>query len=316
MRKVIGIGETILDIIFRNGQPMGAYPGGSIFNSVISLGRSGVATSFISETGNDRVGDQIIDFLKENGVDAANVNRYPDAKSPISLAFLNECNDAEYLFYKDPINNRADFTYPDIQADDIVIFGSYFAVSPVIRPQMAGLLDYARKQGAIIYYDVNFRPAHKSEVVRITPNLLENLEYADVVRGSSEDFETLYKKDDPEKVYVSEISFYCKKFIHTQGGKAVRIWAENGLKKSYPVCPTDTVSTIGAGDNFNAGFIYGLLRQGITREKMEQGLNEKQWDGLMRDALLFASECCKSPYNYVSKAFGESMKTELNQSRK
>ena len=78
----------------------------------------------------------------------------------------------------------------------------------------------------------------------------------------------------------------------------------------------DTVSTIGAGDNFNAGFIYGLLRQGITREKMEQGLDEKQWDGLMRDALLFAGECCKSPYNYVSKAFGESMKTELNQSRK
>ena len=41
MRKVIGIGETVLDIIFKNDQPIGAVPGGSVFNGVISLGRSG-----------------------------------------------------------------------------------------------------------------------------------------------------------------------------------------------------------------------------------------------------------------------------------
>ncbi len=313
MRKVIGIGETILDIIFRDGQPIGAYPGGSTFNSLISLGRAGAATCFISETGNDRVGDKIITFLNENGVNADHVNRHPDRKSPISLAFLNEHNDAEYLFYKDQTNNLSDFTYPCIQTDDIVILGSYYAVSPATRPQVVGLLDYARNRGAIIYYDVNFRPAHKNEVMRITPNLLENLEYADIVRGSSEDFETLYKKDDPDKVYNSEISFYCKRFIHTQGAGAVEVRAENAFKKRYPVSSTETVSTIGAGDNFNAGFIYGLLRLGITREKIEQGLSEEQWDGLMRYAQLFACECCKSPYNYVPKEFGERMKTELNQ---
>ncbi|SFF82256.1 carbohydrate kinase [Prevotella sp. KH2C16] len=316
MRKVIGIGETVLDIIFRDGQPIGAYPGGSTFNSVISLGRAGVETSFISETGNDRVGDKIVSFLKENGVNADNVNRYPDSKSPISLAFLNEHNNAEYLFYKDPTNDQFDFTYPDIQADDIVIFGSYYAVNPAIRPQVVGLLDYARSRGAIIYYDVNFRPAHKNEVMRITPNLLENLEYADIVRGSNEDFETLYKKDDPDKVYNSEISFYCKKFIHTQGARAVEVRAENALRKSYPVNSTETVSTIGAGDNFNAGFIYGMLRLGITHEKIEQGLGEEQWDGLVHYGQLFAGECCKSLYNYVSREFGERMKTELNLSRK
>ena len=39
MRKVIGIGETILDIIFRNGQPTAAVPGGSVFNGIVSLAR-------------------------------------------------------------------------------------------------------------------------------------------------------------------------------------------------------------------------------------------------------------------------------------
>ena len=70
MRKVIGIGETVLDIIFKDGKPVGAVPGGSVFNGVISLGRSGVNASFISETGNDRVGESIILFAKENGVNA------------------------------------------------------------------------------------------------------------------------------------------------------------------------------------------------------------------------------------------------------
>lgn len=98
MRKVIGIGETILDIIFRDDQPIGAVPGGSMFNGLISLGRSGVDAAFISETGNDRVGRRIISFLEDNHVDASNISVYPEAKSPVSLAFLNENNDAEYIF--------------------------------------------------------------------------------------------------------------------------------------------------------------------------------------------------------------------------
>ena len=44
MRKVFGIGETILDIIFRNDQPQKAVPGGSVFNGLISLGRLNTKT--------------------------------------------------------------------------------------------------------------------------------------------------------------------------------------------------------------------------------------------------------------------------------
>ena len=53
MRKVIGIGETMLDIIFKNGKPIEAVPGGSTFNGIVSLGRAGVKTVFVSETGNE-----------------------------------------------------------------------------------------------------------------------------------------------------------------------------------------------------------------------------------------------------------------------
>ena len=311
MRKVIGIGETVLDIIFRDGQPISAIPGGSAYNAIVSLGRSGVKASMISETGNDRVGKMITHFLEENGVDASYIHVYPTSKSPISLAFLNERNDAEYIFYKDHPHDRIEYVYPDIYPDDIVLFGSYFALNAVIRPQVYAFLDYARQRGAILYYDVNFRSSHRDEVMKITPNLLENLELADIVRGSSEDFEILFKQNDADAIYQSQISFYTKKFIYTRAAEPVELRADGGFRKQYPVTPIETVSTIGAGDNFNAGIVYGMIKNGITRHEIDNGLTEAQWDGVIQSGLQFSAECCGSINNSVSVEFGNKQKKEL-----
>ncbi len=311
MRKVIGIGETILDIIFKNEQPIGAVPGGSMFNGLISLGRAGISTAFISETGNDRVGRNIIQFLKDNHVDASNINVYPEAKSPVSLAFLNEQNDAEYIFYKDHPHDRLDFVFPDIQPDDIVMYGSYYAVNPVIRPQMQSFLDYARSHGTILYYDVNFRSSHRDEVMKLRANILENLEYADIVRGSKEDFEVMFNMTGAEAVYRSQISFYCKNFIYTQGADPVEVRGGGGWQKQYPVQQAETVSTIGAGDNFNAGFVFGLMKYGITREQLEAGLSEGQWDKAIAEAQQFSANVCKSISNSIDLAFADGKKREV-----
>ena len=313
MRKVIGIGETVLDIIFRNDQPISAVPGGSTFNAIISLGRTGVPTSFISETGNDHIGNNIIKFLRDNGCETDCVNVYPDSKSPLSLAFLNEQNDAEYIFYKDHPHDRLDFSYPDVKENDLILFGSYYALNPVIRPQVKGFLEYARERGAILYYDVNFRASHQYEVVKLTANLLENFELADIVRGSSEDFEILFKKKDADSIYRSQIAFYTKKFIYTRAADPIELRADGGLSKQYPVSQTETVSTIGAGDNFNAGFLYGLIKNGITRQQMEQGLSEQQWDSIIGCGQEFSREVCRSLYNYVSPEFGRQKQKELQQ---
>lgn len=311
MRKVIGIGETVLDIIFRDEKPISALPGGSTFNAIISLGRSGVKASMISETGNDRIGQNIIKFMESNGIDASYVNVYPESKSPLSLAFLNDHNDADYIFYKDHPHDRIDYVYPEVNADDIVLFGSFFALNPVIRPQVYAFLDYARQRGAILYYDVNFRASHKNEVMKVTPNLLDNLEMADIVRGSSEDFEILFRQHDADTVYRSQIAFYTKKFIYTRSADPVEVRGDSGFSKQYPVLPTETVSTIGAGDNFNAGFIYGLIKNGITRQHIDQVLTESQWDALVSSALDFSAECCRDIYNYVSEEYGEKMRKGL-----
>lgn len=304
MRKVIGIGETILDILFRDGQPQAAVPGGSVYNAVISLGRMGQNVTFISKTGNDRVGEMILANMRENGVDTANVNVFPEGKSPVSLAFLNERNDAEYIFYKDYPRQRLEVNMPEISSDDIIMIGSYFAITPVLRDKVKELLDRAHDAGAIIYYDVNFRSTHANEAIKLMPTIIENFEYADILRGSTEDFQNMFRQPDADKVYSNHVGFYCPNFICTDADGDVRLRTKH-VCKDYPVTPLKAVSTIGAGDNFNAGVVYGLLKYRVRRADLAE-LTEADWDAIIRCGMDFSADVCKSVSNSVSKEFAES----------
>ena len=297
MRKVFGIGETILDIIFRNDQPQKAVPGGSVFNGLISLGRLNVPVSFIS----DRVGDMIRDFMEDNHITTEFVDRFPDGKSPISLAFLDDDKNANYIFYKDYPAQRLEVPLPKIEKDDIFVFGSYYSLNPVLRARMVEFLQYAQERKAIIYYDPNFRKAHAHEAIRLMPTVLENLEFADIVRGSDEDFQNLYGKTDAEKIYKEHIQFYCDRFLTTHGANGVNLHTRN-FTRHFDSPQIQPLSTIGAGDNFNAGIVYGLLKYDVRHADLPS-LDQETWEKIIRCGMDLASEVCQSYDNYISKEF-------------
>jgi len=306
-RKVIGIGETVFDIIFKNDKPVSAVPGGSTFNSMISLGRCGVDATFLSETGDDHIGQLICSYLEDNGVSSGDVDK--NGKSHLSLAFLNQQNDANYVFYKDHPHDKAAMRMPEINANDVVLFGSYYAINPVIRHKVKALLEYARSQGAIIYYDINFRASHKGEVDILLPNIEENICFADIIRGSNEDFEIVYSLKDFDS--VSSLScLSCKSLIYTCGAKATRLQAAGGVNITHDIQPIEVVSTIGAGDNYNAGVIFSIMRNSISRQAITSGLSADQWASILTAAQSFSAECCKSIDNCISREFAS--KTDFN----
>ena len=255
--RIIGIGETVFDILFKDDQPQKAVPGGSTFNSIVSLGRAGMNCAMVTEAGGDHVGDLICNFLQENGVSPEYVCRHQNVQSHISLAFLDEHNDAQYVFYKDHASVSLDGKLPEMSKDDVVLFGSFFAINPAIRPVVGGLLRKAREAGAWLYYDINFRKNHIADLPEVMSNIEENMQLADVVRGSMEDFEYLYGLKDGEAIY-ERVSRYCHTLILTDGARQIRVYTPEGCE-TYPVQPIETVSTVGAGDNFNAGYIYAKM---------------------------------------------------------
>ncbi|MBR4757866.1 MAG: carbohydrate kinase, partial [Bacteroidaceae bacterium] len=127
MRRVTAMGETVMDILFKEGRPVAAVPGGSSFNSVISIGRTGLPCQFIGYTGHDRVGLDTQAFLQENGVSIDFFEVREGEKSAISLAYLDANGDASYQFYKDIPHIHEGWKMPVFHRDDILLYGSYYA---------------------------------------------------------------------------------------------------------------------------------------------------------------------------------------------
>ena len=304
VRKIFGIGETDFDILFRDNQPIGAKPGGSVYNALITLGRLGLKPAFISEIGDDKIGHLICDFLKENEVETKYIYSFDRGKTPLALAFLDEKQNADYLFYKDYPSQRLDYITPRIDENDIVLIGSYFALNPVLRDKVVEFLEYAQARKAIIYYDVNFRKSHINDVRFLMPSILENYEFADIVKGSDEDFMNIYGESDGLKVYKENIEYYSKNFIYTQGEQGAKLFSK-GVELNFHAKSIIPKSTIGAGDNFNAGIVFGLLRENITREDLINGLSEEQWRKIVQVAIDFSSEVCTTLDNYVSVDFAK-----------
>ncbi len=260
------------------------------------------------------MGNIVCSYLEENGISSNCVER--NGKSHISLAFLNEKNDAEYTFYKDHPKDKASMAMPEINKDDIVLFGSYYAINPVIRQKVRSIIDYAHKQGAIIYYDVNFRASHAHERDVVMPNIEENFAYADIVRGSNEDFQIVYQESNYNSIYKKIYDEQgtslraAKVMIYTCGPEPTILKPNTEEEVVMPIKPIKTISTIGAGDNFNAGFIFSLIRDNITKADLQKGLSEEQWQSILTTAQAFSAECCQSIDNSVSIEFAEKIKRE------
>ena len=199
---------------------------------------------------------------------------------------MDENNDVQYVFYKDHASVSLDGKLPEIGKDDVVLFGSFFAINPVIRPVVGGLLRAAREAGAWLYYDVNFRKNHIADLPEVMSNIEENMRLADVVRGSTEDFGFLYGLHEGAAVY-EKVSQYCRTLILTDGAQSIRVFTPECCE-TYPVQAIETVSTVGAGDNFNAGYIYAML----------QGMNDQASRIAM--AQRWSQDVCRQLGNNIS----------------
>ena len=305
MNKIYAVGETILDIIFKDGQVMAARPGGSSFNASITLGRLGAPITFISEMGQDRVGDMIQDFLHENGVDSDYVDRYVEGQSAIALAFLNQKSDAEYQFYKDYPHQRLAVEFPNFEANDLVMFGSFYALNQGIRPRVKELLEKAKAAGATIVYDPNFRSSHLAERTQLLDVILENMEFATLVRASDEDMLNIFGTENPRDAW-KKMESRCAALIYTANAHGVHLISKN-IEMKMEVEEISPLSTIGAGDTFNAGLLYGINLGGYSRDQLTE-LDRSQWEELIQRAISFSREVCLSYDNYLPVDFAKEVK--------
>lgn len=313
MARIFAIGETVYDIIFKNEQPLAAKAGGSMLNTSVSLGRLGLDVNFISDLGKDTIGDFVVSFLSGNGVSSQYIERYENRKTAIAIAFLDENNDASYTFYKDFPEKRFSSLEIDFRAGDIVLFGSFFALTESVRPALLHFLERAREKGCIIMYDPNFRKPHLHELNKLRPYIAENIAFSDMVRASDEDFRLVFGVDNALDAFGILKENGCNNLVYTATSKEVCMMSDD-LSVSQAVPVIKPVSTIGAGDNFNAGIIWMLVNQRITKAGMNS-LPESIMRSIVASGISFATEVCMSFDNYVSNEFASRLNLDRRQAK-
>jgi fructokinase len=250
----------------------------------------------------DYPGSLIHRFLLKNNVSTEHVCRYDDGKTAIALAYLDDRQDAAYSFYRIYPQERLTLDLPSVQSGDIVLFGSFYSLTASLRPKITEFLHRARSGGAFIIYDPNFRTSHSADLETMAPWIRENISMADIVRGSDEDFLNIYGVFGAQQAFQHVQEAGCSLLVYTRNSRGVEVVFPD-YSISFPVPQILPVSTIGAGDAFNAGIIYSLCNpegpETLTGPAMKQ---------MIHTAIRFSENVCLSLDNYISYDFADRLK--------
>ena len=264
MSKVIAVGQSCLDILHEEGQPVQSFLGGRIANMSVALSKAGVEVDFVSECATDGVGDMIVGWLEEGGVNTKSVDRFTEGQSQVSMIFRDKQGNERFSEYVKYPDSRFDVLWPKIEENDIVVFGSFFAVEQSVRQPLTELLDYAHERKAIIVYLPGFKPELCSRITRVMPAIAENLEIADIVIARESDMAKIFGKTDAKVCYDEHIQFYTNTFLFTDHDLNATLFTREGTT-SHAYASTVTAATrLKCDASLIATFVKGMLDHGLT----------------------------------------------------
>ena len=300
MRKIIAIGESVLDTVYHNHQPVSAFVGGRVSNTAAALGDLGLPVSMVSECCTDKVGDWVVDFFEKHHVDTKSIDRYTDGSTPFAAIFKENGDSDHIVNYGEYPANRFNVIWPRIDEDDIVLFGSYYAIDLPQRERLYDLLSYAAERKAILIYLPGFQHGTQFNLTKVMPSILENFEVSNIVIDHANDINTMFPNQDSDKVYNSHIKFYGPTYIHITPGSSATIY--KGLDKTEVPFSCESDNHLG----WQAGFIAGVIHQLIARD-LKHGdiefMDPDVWSKVMTSAFDFAACCAANPNNNLSDEF-------------
>lgn len=257
------------------------YVGGSPANITIGLSRLGLSTAFIGKLADDQMGRFIADYLRKNDISLANVvTDRTGAVTGLAFTEIKSPTDCSILMYRD---NVADLLLTPAEVSEeliakaktLLISGTALAASPS-REAVFQALYYAKKHGASIVFDLDYRPyTWKSpEETAVYYNLAA--EKCNIILGTREEFDMMERFDDNpqhlDDVTAAKWFDYAAKIVIIKHGKEGSIaYTPDGAKHRAKSFPAKVVKTFGAGDSYAAGFLYGLMQNWTIEKSMEFG---------------------------------------------
>jgi sugar/nucleoside kinase (ribokinase family) len=262
MAKVFVVGDLNIDVLCQvrglpsRGKEIHADSidfslGGNAANFAVTLGKLGVQPEFYSCIGNGHSSGFLREELEQAGVKS--ILREVQGNSGVTVSmvfrdgrrgFISNKGASGMLRVQDlkPILER-------IEPGDILYVGGFFHL-PGIAKGLPGFLGSAKRKGATLMFDFTFDETHSSgrfrdfakylDMVFLNEDELNRLESR--VRGSSGKMSRLGVRDVIVKL-----------------GRRGSLFYTNGMITREPALKVRAIDTTGAGDVFNAAFVYGFM---------------------------------------------------------
>ena len=271
------VGAAFVDI-----KSFAAYVGGSPTNIAVGARRLGLRAAVLTAVGEDPVGDFIVKFLKDEGVETKFIPRKPGTRTSAVVLGIEPPDKFPLVYYRD---NCADnqLSIDDVLntpvADCLVFEFSGTGLSR--EPSRSATLfaaEQAKAAGATVVLDLDFRPNQWHDARAFGVTVRASLPLVDIVLGTEDECKAMMLTSaDQVNVTHSQISgaqvagdlFAAVQAMQRRGPKAIvvkrgaqgaTLFQESQSPRDVPGFPVKVYNVLGAGDAFAAGFIYGLVK--------------------------------------------------------
>lgn len=255
MSKIVCFGEVLWDVF-----PTHKKIGGAPLNVASRLKSLHNEVSIISSIGNDKEGNELLQFVKEKEINIENIQIDTKHKTGVVHVTLDKKGAATYdiLFPRswDFIEFNKELKTV-VNTSDAFIFGSLVARNNPSKETLYTLLKYANYK----IFDVNLRVPHYTKEL-----LIDLMNQADFIKFNDDElFEisaylgSKYNSIEQNIHYISEKT-NTKHICVTKGSHGAVLLYDNTLyyNSGYLV---KVVDTVGAGDSFLATLIHFLLKK-------------------------------------------------------
>ena len=232
-------------------------PGGAVANTLAGLGALGVRTAFIGRVNDDSLGELYVKTMQQTGTDFVNApvagGELPTSRSMIFVSEDGERSMNTYLGISAELG-REDVSLGVAKETEFVFLEGYLFDKDKGKEAFKLLAKTCRDAGGkagIAISDPFCVERHRDDFLHLIRNDL------DYVIGNDNEIKSLFQTDELDEA-LRKTSENCDLVICTRGKEGVSVMRDR-QRTDHGVTPIIPVDATGAGDQFAAGFLFGLV---------------------------------------------------------
>jgi fructokinase len=283
---LVTLGELLIDMFpDKIGRRIGEVeafipkPGGAPANVAVGARRLNCKSAFIGKVGQDHFGSYLKKVLEDEGVDTRGIRFDPDARTTMAIIAMPDENSAEFVFYRNPGADQrltgSELDLELIRSARALHFGSVSLTDEPVRSATYLAAREARQAGALVSYDVNYRPSLWKDPAEALLQAQKMIREVSLIKVNELEAALLLGREGLDPTNQKELERTARQLIE-QGPDGVVITL--GPEGSYfqvreggqyvPPYRVAAIDAVGCGDAFVAGLLSKLVAGEDWRDQL------------------------------------------------